>query len=76
MGQAPQEIKMLFAVLPETNRQGFFYQFYKKFTFPVSDKPIPWISFDFSFAVAYNTSREIPTFYISEGERYVSKRFC
>ena len=27
------EISMLFAVLPETNRQGLFNQFHKKFTF-------------------------------------------
>ena len=26
---------------PETNRQGLFNQFHKKFTFPVSAKPIP-----------------------------------
>jgi len=35
---APQEIRIDFAVLPETNRQGLFNQFHKKFTFPMSDK--------------------------------------
>ena len=35
---APHEISMLFEVLPETNRQGLFNQFHKKFTFPMSDK--------------------------------------
>jgi len=30
--RAPQEIKMLFAVLPETNCQGLFNQIHKKST--------------------------------------------
>jgi len=30
--RAPQEIKMLFAVLPETNCQGLFNQIHKKAT--------------------------------------------
>lgn len=35
---APQEISMDFEVLPETNRQGLFNQFHKKFALPMSDK--------------------------------------
>ena len=31
--RAPQEIKMLFAVLPDTNCQGLFYQIQKEVTF-------------------------------------------
>jgi hypothetical protein len=31
--RAPQEIKMLFAVLPETKSQGLFHQIHKEVTF-------------------------------------------
>jgi hypothetical protein len=31
--RAPQEIKMLFAVLPETKSQGLFHQIQKEVTF-------------------------------------------
>jgi hypothetical protein len=37
--RAPQEIKMLFAVLPETNCQGLFHQIHKKSTKKVPEAP-------------------------------------
>jgi hypothetical protein len=37
--RAPQEIRMDFAVFPETNCQGFFHQIHKKSTKKVPEAP-------------------------------------